>query len=298
MGKDEGLKKIEVPNFGFKDPEKAIEEAVEGFRKDAPFYAELQKLGLTNKEVRDNLPALIDYQINFKECKDTDPFPEGGPEFEMSLVRTGGNIEVRYSPRKRELKRLSIEANYIFRDFPDSWLEANLKDVNFTKKRSAIVMKLGGFLKGDPRKWMYLTGEFGTGKSYILAAYANSLANQGETVAFCNSASIIDKLRNDAVVDKKGYAVEMEQLKNVSLLVLDGFGDEYKSDFALSTVLYPILSSRSREGKQTMFTSDFTIEEINSMYSAKINAPRARQLCTLIKNECSKEKLLEGLKVD
>ena len=70
-----------------------------------------------------------------------------------------------------------------------------------------------------------------------------------------------------------------DEIKDADLLVLDAFGDEYKSDFVRDTFVYPLLQERAYSNKITIINSNFTIKEIVSMYNlAKASAPKVRQL--------------------
>ena len=146
--------------------------------------------------------------------------------------------------------------------------------------------------------WFYLNGGFNSGKSYILACFANQYAEDNDvSVAFVDTTRLIDRLRNYSIKDKKSFSEEMSKLTSVPLLVLDGFGNEYKSDFAFSTVLYPLLGERARNKNLTFFTSDFSYKDIEEMYGKSVGLPRAKQLISLIKSMCGKEAVLDALNV-
>ena len=90
----------------------------------------------------------------------------------------------------------------------------------------------------------------------------------------------------------------MDLYVNVPVLVLDDFGNEYKSDYLRDTILFPILSERSKTEKITLFTSDFTFEEIAKMYSGKdSDRIRSNQLKRLLQAMCIAPIELKGLSV-
>ena len=56
------------------DMKKLIEELVSSLKADKDVYESLKPLGLTNKEVRDNIGKLADYQEDFNVCKNCPGF--------------------------------------------------------------------------------------------------------------------------------------------------------------------------------------------------------------------------------
>lgn len=291
---DELLKGVRITNV--KD---TAEKVMQGFKDDAPFYAELKRLDLKVIDIKNNLPLLMEFQDNFRECRETDHLPPeeaAGPAFAMSVIKTEDGLKATYGPRKNMLKRESRRSFYLFNDFPDEWLDKSLSDVELTAKRNTTIIKMADLAGKISNKWLYLTGEAGTGRTYMCACFANDYidANQ-EEAAFCSCLNLIDRLRDDSINRKDEFKSLMKQLQEIPLLVLDGFGDEYKSDFAFSNVLYPLISERSKGKRLTIIISDFTIEDVYSMYASKVSEPRARQLASLLRKEVGKETRLEGL---
>ena len=86
----------------------------------------------------------------------------------------------------------------------------------------------------------------------------------------------------------------MSRIQECPLLILDGFGDEYKSDFAFSTVLFPILRERAKRSLVTGFSSDFSFAQIEEMYSQKVGKARAHQLIDLIQTKAKRAREVEG----
>jgi DNA replication protein DnaC len=188
------------------------------------------------------------------------------------------------------------DARYILSDMPEDWKEKIFNDVDMSAARNVTLRKL--LTAQEKGNWFYLNGGFNSGKSYILACFANQYAEDNDvSVAFVDTTRLIDRLRNYSIKDKKSFSEEMSKLTSVPLLVLVGFGNEYKSDFAFSTVLYPLLSERARNKNLTFFTSDFSYKDIEEMYAKSVGLPRAKQLISLIKSMCGKEAVLDALNV-
>ena len=268
-------------------------------RADEDVYARIRELGLTRKEVGDNLGMLLDYKADFSICRNCpglEKCPKSNPGYALDITKDNGYLERRFTPCHKVVLRMKRDARYILSDMPDDWKEKNFNDVDMSAARNVTLRKL--LTAQEKGNWFYLNGGFNSGKSYILACFANQYAEDNDvSVAFVDTTRLIDRLRNYSIKDKKSFSEEMSKLTSVPLLVLDGFGNEYKSDFAFSTVLYPLLSERARNKNLTFFTSDFSYKDIEEMYGKSVGLPRAKQLISLIKSMCGKEAVLDALNV-
>jgi primosomal protein DnaI len=268
-------------------------------RADEDVYARIRELGLTRKEVGDNLGMLLDYKADFSICRNCpglEKCPKSNPGYALDITKDNGYLERRFTPCHKVVLRMKRDARYILSDMPEDWKEKNFNDVDMSAARNVTLRKL--LTAQEKGNWFYLNGGFNSGKSYILACFANQYAEDNDvSVAFVDTTRLIDRLRNYSIKDKKSFSEEMSKLTSVPLLVLDGFGNEYKSDFAFSTVLYPLLSERARNKNLTFFTSDFSYKDIEEMYGKSVGLPRAKQLISLIKSMCGKEAVLDALNV-
>ena len=110
-------------------------------------------------------------------------------------------------------------------------------------------------------------------------------------VCFLNSTIRLREL-NDLGYGKKKeeFDKKLELYCNIPILVLDDFGNEFKTDFVRDAILFPILSARAGKRLLTIFTSDFLIEEVETLYSnTKAGAIRAKQIARLIKSMSGEE---------
>ena len=66
--------------------------------------------------------------------------------------------------------------------------------------------------------------------------------------------------------------------------------NEYKNDFIRDGILFEILSKRASDKLFTIFTSDFSIEDVVALYSTTKSATiRAKQIGKIIKNNAEEE---------
>ena len=102
-----------------------------------------------------------------------------------------------------------------------------------------------------------------------------------------------------AYSDKEGFKSAIELLETVPLLVIDEFGQEYKNELIRDQIVIPVLNARSHNELPTFFSSEFTIKEIQQLYSVGKNggAIRGKQLGTLLTDMCDKEYDLTGASI-
>ena len=277
-------------------------QAIEGLRNDEEVYRLIHEdLHLSSAQVKAFLATLLDYQEDVSycaHCPGYDACDKANPHFEMCLKMEEGQLMRYFSPCRVVRKMEELESRYIVRDFPEQWQELDFRSVDKTQKRMDAVAAMIALIRGKPLSpWIYLCGTHGSGKSYLLAMFANTYARTHKGCAYCDTSALIDKLKELQINAKKDFEERFALLCECPLLCLDDFGNEFKTDFVFSSILFPLLSARDKAGLPTAFSSDFPIEDIETMYSAKIGAPRARQLRQLLFHNCKKQFDVSGLKI-
>jgi DNA replication protein DnaC len=102
-----------------------------------------------------------------------------------------------------------------------------------------------------------LWGGVGTGKSYFAGCIANALMEQEISVRMTNFAAVLNDLA--ATYDRKNEYIE--KLCRCSLLILDDFGMERGTEYALEQV-YNVIDSRYRSGKPLIVTTNLSLDEL------------------------------------
>ncbi|MCR5491551.1 MAG: ATP-binding protein [Bacilli bacterium] len=296
------MEKMKLPKIKFGDDISDLQkQAIEGLKNDEPVYKVIHDdLKLSTGQVRESLATLLDYQEDFHYCENCPGFEacnKANPHYEMSLAVNDGFVTRNFSACRVVRKLVDYESRFIVRDFPAEWQDVNMKTIDKTGKRRSALEALVKIATKKSNKWVYLIGSHGSGKSYILATFANVYAKDNKGCAFCDTSTLVDRLKDLQINAKKDFDERFEQLVKCPLLVLDDFGNEYKTEFVFASILFPLLNLRAKENLPTCFASDFTIEEIASMYAPKIGAVRAKQFKNLLATWCGKELDVTGINV-
>ena len=179
--------------------------------------------------------------------------------------------------RINELRKLSL-------------MDKKLKDVVFStyrmsddnKKAFGIAQKyVENFDEMFKRsQGLLFWGNVGTGKSYTAAAIANELMHRMHSVIM---TSFIKLLREMDSMDKDTI-YHLNRLNEAKLLVIDDFGAERGTDYALEKV-YDIIDSRYRAGKPIVLTTNLRLEDMKNCEDIRYNRiyDRIFEMCYPVK---------------
>lgn len=162
---------------------------------------------------------------------------------------------------------------------------SSLKTIDTTDKNRYILIKwVTNFIKeydyGKNMKGLYLHGNFGCGKTYILSACFNEMQKRGFKTKIVYLPDLLRTIKGDF----EAMNDIMDELCGVDLLLIDDIGAEKVTDWGRDEILGTILQSRMNEHKTTFFTSNFTIRELEEHLSNKgIDKVKANRIIERIK---------------
>lgn len=109
---------------------------------------------------------------------------------------------------------------------------------------------------------LLLTGSVGSGKTFLAAAIANALTEQGQQVLFLVVPDLLDELR--ATYDKRTETTEFDLLdtaREIPFLILDDLGAHNYTDWTRNRI-YSILNFRMNEQLPTVMTTNLSLQEL------------------------------------
>lgn len=191
--------------------------------------------------------------------------------FEPKLVLTQRTIDIDYIKCQRKIvedERRNISKMIESMHMPKEVMEAQLHaiDIFYDDSRVKIVRAAKDFLNeydetgSLPKRGLYIYGQFGIGKSYILGALANELAARKIRTVAVYVPEFLREMKQsiqDSTLNEK-----IDFVKTAPVLMLDDIGAESMSAWTRDEVLSTILQYRMAEQLPTFFTSNFTLEEL------------------------------------
>jgi len=222
---------------------------------------------LTSDMIEKNLMKLYEYGNQSKECNKCPSL--GGcinlmKGYHPELVISRESIEIHYDkcPRKvmddekRKNEKL-IQSLYVPKDI----LRASFYDIEKDERSDAIQKALAfvlNYKEGAVNKGLYFYGQFGVGKSYLLGAVANELAEKKIPSMIVYVPELFRELKSsigDATLNEK-----LEAIKKEPVLMLDDIGAETMSSWVRDEILGPILQFRMLDNLPTFFTSNYDFQ--------------------------------------
>lgn len=209
-------------------------------------------------------------------------------------------VEFSYKPCKY-FKENKIKNTTTFFETPKVLMTASLSDLVTEKERSSILKYIKEFLKkkmnNEPVKGLYLSGSFGSGKSYILSALLNELSNKGFRTVNVYYPSLLKRLKTS--FNEYNYDEVLDEIMTSDILLIDDIGAENNSSWARDEVLGTILQYRMDNDLTTFFTSNFNINELESVLSETSKGTdeiKARRIIERIKYLTEEQTLISGNK--
>lgn len=230
---------------------------------------------------------------NCKHCKNILDCKNSYPGYVYYPEILSNNLVFDYVPckYKKELdKKNKYKENIYLFDIPKEIKEASMKNIDINDpNRFEIIKWLKKFLDTyQPKtgmKGLYLNGNFGCGKTYLISATLNELAKKNHKVAIIYYPELLRSLK-ESFGNNESYNEKFKLLKNIEILLIDDIGAETMTEWSRDEVLGNILQYRSQEGLTTFFTSNLTIKDLEEHFGTTtkgIDRVKAKRIIERIK---------------
>lgn len=228
---------------------------------------------------------------NCKKCKGLDTCKNKLKGYVLTPEKDKNSINFSYIACDKEIERIkkdSYKENLDLFEMPKGIQDATFKNIYKDDKARIPIVKyfkefIEDYLDGKETKGVYLTGNFGSGKTYLIAALFNELAKR-------NIKSVLiyypEFLRSLKASFNSNYDEQFNYIKKVPLLLLDDIGAENCSNWSRDEILGPILQYRMDNHLPTFFTSNLTLEELEkslAITSSGVDKVKARRIIERIK---------------
>ncbi|HHW69018.1 MAG TPA: primosomal protein DnaI [Tenericutes bacterium] len=296
------MKKIidEVENLGFKEIKSNLKENYNVALRDSKFKNLVKEINLSNNILMKYTSSLEESSIEYDNCRNCKSIYECKNKVVgyAYLPRVSNDqIIFEYKPCKFKVDHFENTKHfnniYLF-NAPKSVLNADIKDLYNKAERLPIIKWMGLFYKNYNKesKGLYLYGNFGVGKTYLISAIFNELAKQNIKSAIIYYPEFLRDLKSSFDTD---FKEKFEKIKKVELLLIDDIGAENMTSWGRDEILTPILQYRMDQKLPTFFTSNLTLEQLEEHLSDskdKIDIVKAKRIISRIEALTEKIELL------
>jgi len=279
-------------NFGSYD-ENALKKNYNEALRDNTFKTLTDRLDLPSDRLMKYTSKLSESTSELKNCSSCTGLPmcknkvKGFvyyPEIQGNHLRFD-TVACKYM--KKVLKEEENTCN--FYKMPDALKNARMKDIDITDKKRVETIKwlklfYDTYDENPHQKGLYLNGSFGSGKTYLICAMLNELAKKGADITVVYYPELLRSLKES--FENNEFASRVDKLKKCSILFLDDIGAESVTPWSRDEILGTILQYRMDASLPTFFTSNLTLEELETHLSStkgNVDAVKSRRIIERIK---------------
>ena len=247
------------------------QDLVQKIMKDPDVAAFIQQESLTPEELNRSISKFNQYITERDKFLrgDTDYIAKG---YKPILVMNHGYADVSYEETPELIaaeKEAAIKNRLKLINLPASLRKASLAQVDLDDLgRLPVFEKLLAFVEQYPtiRKGLYLYGDFGVGKSFMVAALAHDLSEKrGVSSTLLHYPSFVIDVKN--AIGDGNVKTLVDELKLSEVLILDDIGAEQSTAWVRDEILQVILQYRMQENLPTFFTSNFNFEDLEQHFA-------------------------------
>ena len=242
------------------------QDLVQKIMKDPDVAAFVQQEFLNQDELNRSISKFNQYITERDKFLrgDTDYIAKG---YKPILVMNHGYADVSYEETPELIaaeKEAAIKKRLNLINFPSSLKNVSFLDVyRDDVQRLTVLKRMIEFVNDYPNnlKGLYLYGDFGVGKSFMVAALAHDLSEKrGVSSTLLHYPSFVIDAKN--AIGDGNVKTLVDEIKLSEVLILDDIGAEQSTAWVRDEILQVILQYRMQENLPTFFTSNFNFEDL------------------------------------
>ncbi|WP_225742582.1 primosomal protein DnaI [Streptococcus sp. Marseille-Q5112] len=242
------------------------QDLVQKIMKDPDVAAFVQQESLNQDELSRSISKFNQYITERDKFLrgDTDYIAKG---YKPILVMNHGYADVSYEETPELIaaeKEAAIKKRLNLINFPSSLKNVSFLDVyRDDVQRLTVLKRMIEFVNDYPNnlKGLYLYGDFGVGKSFMVAALAHDLSEKrGVSSTLLHYPSFVIDVKN--AIGDGNVKTLVDEIRLSEVLILDDIGAEQSTAWVRDEILQVILQYRMQENLPTFFTSNFDFEEL------------------------------------
>ena len=256
-----------------------LDEAYEEALKDETFKTFVSKIKLKREQLKKYTSLLEESSKEYHNCENCKSILDCQNKLEgYAYLPKINNATLEFSYKACKYKKKIDKENkyhnntYLY-NIPEEIKQASIKKIYKTDKaRYNTIIWLTEFIKkykeDKHQKGLYLCGNFGSGKTYLIAAMLNELAKENIKSAIVFWPEFLNDLKSSFSSSvKTEYQTKYNTVKKAPLLLIDDIGAESVTPWARDEILCPILQYRMDEKLPTFFTSNLDLKALETHLS-------------------------------
>lgn len=217
-----------------------------------------------------NLSKFDRYVRYYENEKEMVEFRIEGYDLELSYQNDVVDFQYVVNEETSKQKNLTKHLDYyLINHLPQSFYLNNFETLDLADESPNylnIVSKLIDLSVNPTKKGLFLYGNVGCGKSYLMACLANRFANDKKTVCFIKVNRLINDLKSSFNTYNDFKEKTMRKMMGCDLLILDDIGAENPSAWSRDEIVFTILDHRMENELLTCFTSNLDKDAIKNHY--------------------------------
>lgn len=278
----------EMKDYGFVGKNEILKN-YNAAKENKCFLELVSILGLPDEKLMKYTTSLEECSSNYYTCSKCKglvncPYKLVGYSYLPRVVDE--RIEFDYQPckfKKKEMKNNAFKDNVYSFQVPRDVVDASMDSIysNDSNRYDAILWVntfLGNYRKGNVSKGLYLYGNFGSGKTYLISALFNELAHDGVKSAIVFWPEFLRDLKSSFSID---FKEKYEYIKTIPLLLIDDIGAEATTAWSRDEIFCPLVQYRMQEHLPTFFTSNLDLKALEEHFSVtkdKVDHIKARRI--------------------
>lgn len=251
--------------ISFKYDEKDVLEFVQELKKDS----RLKNYNIT-EENANLFYQMIESIKHCKECKGLTECPNNIKGYTKEVHNSSLVMKAcRY--KKEDTLRESQAGLFKTKFLPINVCESTLdKYYTNTLSRKEAYRQANNFITNidNENEGLYLCGDFGQGKTFLLAAIANELVKKNKRCLLVYFPELVSSLKS-ALNDGDKFESMIDELKNVDVLMLDDLGSENVSPWLRDEILGVILNYRALANKPICISSNLSMRALMEHFNVE-----------------------------